>query len=100
MKIKNKNYNGIFCKLLTSTIPGDIDVRDNNISSKIIFNAYDYLLDDISNIKIQLLDSELREIEIKQNYNFDLKFIYSDSKLKETNINTKTNKIDLVGKNY
>jgi hypothetical protein len=100
MKIKNKNYDGIFCKLLTSTIPGDIDIRDNNISSKIIFNAYDYLLDDISNIKIQLLDSELREIEIKQNYNFDLKFIYSDSKLKETNINTKTNKIDLVGKNY
>ena len=98
--IKDKKYEGIFCKVFTSTIPGDINILENNISSKIIFNAYDYLLNDISSIKIILLDSELREIETKENYNFDLKFIYSDSKLKETNINTKTNKIDLVGTNY
>ena len=94
------NYEGIFCKVFTSTIPGDINILENSISSKIIFNAYDYLLNDISSIRIILLDSELREIETKENYNFDLKFIYSDSKLKETNINTKTNKIDLVGTNY
>jgi hypothetical protein len=100
MKIKSKNYEGIFCKILTSTIPGSIDVKDNNISSKIIFNAYDNLLSNIYNIKIQLLDFNLKEIETKENFNFDLKFIFSDSKLKETNINTKTNKIDLVGKNY
>lgn len=99
-KIKNKEYEGIFCKIFTSTIPGDINILENNISSKIIFNAYDNLLNDISDIRIEILDSELREIETKENYNFDLKFIYSDSKLKETNINTKTNKIDLVGNNY
>ena len=100
MPIKSKNYEGIFCKVLTSTIPGSIDVNDNKISSKIIFNAYENLLNNIYNIKIELLDYELKLIETKENYNFDLKFIYSDSILKETNINTKTNKIDLVGKNY
>lgn len=99
-KIKNKEYEGIFCKIFTSTIPGDINILENNLSSRIIFNAYDHLLSDISDIRIQLLDSELREIETKENYNFDLRFIYGDSKLKETNINTKTNKIDLVGNNY
>ena len=52
-------------------------------------------LNNIYNIKIELLDYELKLIETKENYNFDLKFIYSDSILKETNINTKTNKIDL-----
>jgi len=100
MKIKSKKYEGIFCKILTSTIPGSIDIRDNNISSKIIFNGYDNLLSNIYNIKIELVDYDLKEIETKENFNFDLKFIFSDSKLKETNINTKTNKIDLVGKNY
>lgn len=99
-EIKTKNYDGIFCKIFTSTIPGDINILDNNISSKIIFNAYDNLLNDISNIKIEILDSNLKVIETEENYSFDLKFIYSDSKLKETNINTKTNKIDLVGTNY
>ena len=99
-EIKSKNYNGIFCKIFTSTIPGDTNILDNNISSKIIFNAYDYVLNDISSIKIEILDSNLKVIETEENYSFDLKFIYSDSKLKETNINTKTNKIDLVGTNY
>ena len=41
MPIKSKNYEGIFCKVLTSTIPGSIDVNDNKISSKIIFIAYE-----------------------------------------------------------
>ena len=31
--ITNKNYEGIFCKIFTSTIPGDINVLDNNIST-------------------------------------------------------------------
>lgn len=99
-EVKTKNYEGIFCKIFTSTIPGDINVLDNNLSSKIIFNAYDNILDSISTVVIEILDSNLRIIETEENYSFDLKFIYSDSKLKETNINTITNKIDLVGKNY
>lgn len=100
LEIQTKNYDGIFCKIFTSTIPGDINVLDNNLSSKIIFSAYENLLTDVTNIKIEILDSDLKIINTSENYSFDLKFIYSDSKLKETNINTKTNKIDLVGKNY
>ena len=100
LEIKTKNYDGIFCKIFTSTIPGDINLVDNNLSSKIIFNAYDNLLDGVSNINIQILDSNLKEINTEENYSFDLRFIYGDTKLKETNINTITNKIDLVGKNY
>ena len=76
------------------------ELLDNNLSSKIIFNAYENLLTDVSNIKIEILDSDLKIINTSENYSFDLNFIYTDSKLKETNINTKTNKIDLVGKNY
>jgi hypothetical protein len=98
--ITSKNYDGIFCKIFTSTIPGDINILDNNISSKIIFNAYDNLLNGISSINIELLDSNLKIIRTEEDYSFDLRFIYSDSKLKETNINTQTNKIDLVGTNY
>jgi len=100
LKIESKNYDGIFCKIFTSTIPGDINVIDNNLSSKIIFSAYENILTNISDIKIEILDSNLKVINTLENYSFDLRFIYSDSKLKETNINTKTNKIDLVGKNY
>lgn len=100
IEVESKNYDGIFCKIFTSTIPGDINVLDNNLSSKIIFNAYENLLTNVTNIKIEILDSDLKIINTSENYSFDLKFIYSDSKLKETNINTKTNKIDLVGNNY
>jgi hypothetical protein len=99
-QIKKKNFDGIFCKIFTSTIPGDINLNDNNISSKIIFNAYENLINGVSSIKIKILDSELREINTQENYSFDLKFIFGDTKLKETDINTITNKIDLVGKNY
>lgn len=99
-EVKTKNYEGIFCKIFTSTIPGDINVLDNNLSSKIIFSSYENLLTNLTDIKIEILDHELKKINTKENFSFDLKFIYSDSKLKETNINTKTNKIDLVGRNY
>ena len=54
--IKKKNFDGIFCKIFTSTIPGDINLNDNNISSKIIFNAYENLINGVSSIKIKILD--------------------------------------------
>lgn len=98
--ILKKDYDGIFCKILVSPLSGNSSNITNDISSKIIFNAYDFLLDNVNSIEITLLDSKLRKIKTISDYNFDLVFIHSVDKLKETNINTKTNKIDLVGKNY
>ena len=95
-----KDYNGVFCKILVSSLAGNISTVSNNISSKVIFNAYEKLLDNVTFLTIQLLDSNLRIIKTVGDYNFDLVFTTSVEKLKETNINTKTNKVDLVGINY
>jgi len=100
IEILKKDNNGIYCKVLTSIIPGNASILDNNSSAQIIFHAYDKLLDDITDIRIELLDAELRLLNTVNDYNFDLKFYYSTDKLKETSINTRTNKIDLVGNNY
>lgn len=100
LTILKKSYDGIFCKILVSPLSGNTSNITNEISSKIIFNGYDFLLNDITTLEITLLDSKLRVIKTIADYNFDLIFINSVDKLKETNINTKTNKVDLVGKNY
>ena len=100
LTILKKNYDGIFCKILVSPLSGNSSNITNQISSKIIFSGYDFLLNDISTLEFTLLDSKLRVIKTIADYNFDLIFMHSIDKLKETNINTKTNKVDLVGQNY
>jgi hypothetical protein len=100
LTILKKSYDGIFCKILVSPLSGNTSNITNEISSKIIFNGYDFLLNDITTLEITLLDSKLRVVKTIADYNFDLIFIHSVDKLKETNINTKTNKVDLVGENY
>jgi len=100
LSILKKDYDGIFCKILVSPLSGNSSNITNEISSQIIFNGYDFLLNDITTVEFTLLDSKLRRIKTLADYNFDLIFISSVDKLKETNINTKTNKVDLVGENY
>ena len=100
LTILKKSYDGIFCKILVSPLSGNTSNITNPFSSKIIFNGYDFLLNDITTLEITLLDSKLRVVKTIADYNFDLIFIHSVDKLKETNINTKTNKVDLVGENY
>ena len=99
--VSNVNANNVITKLnaMVHNYDGTSIPIIINENTMVLYN-YENLINGVSSIKIKILDSELREINTQENYSFDLKFIFGDTKLKETDINTITNKIDLVGKNY
>ena len=97
MKIQQKDKNNIIAKILTSTLPGNLNTLNNNINSKPIVQSFNQILDDIRVIQINILDSGYRIIQSNKNYSMIIKFKYDVHKLKETNINTKTNNVDIIG---
>lgn len=97
LDIKQKNKNNIVAKILTSTIPGNYNTVNNNINNKTSVQSFNQILDDIKTIQINILDSNYRIIQSNKNYSMVIKFLYDVHKLKETNINTKTNNVDIIG---
>jgi hypothetical protein len=97
LKIQQKDKNNIIAKILTSTLPGNLNTLNNNINSKPIIQSFNQILDDIRVIQINILDSNYRIIQSNKNYSMIIKFKYDVHKLKETNINTKTNNVDIIG---
>jgi hypothetical protein len=97
LEIKQKNKNNIVAKILTSTIPGNMNTLNNNVINKTIVQSFNQILDDIKTIQINILDSNYRILQSNKNYSMVIKFLYDVHKLKETNINTKTNNVDIIG---
>jgi len=97
INIQQKDKNNIIAKILTSTLPGNIDTLNNNINSKPIIQSFNQILDDIRIIQINILDSGYKIIQSNKNYSMIIKFTHDVHKLKETNINTKTNNVDIIG---
>ena len=97
IKIQQKDKNNIIAKILTSTLPGNMNTLNNNINSKPIVQSFNQILDDIRQIQINILDAGYRIIQSNKNYSMVIKFLYDVHKLKETNINTKTNNVDIIG---
>ena len=97
LKLQQKNKNNIIAKILTSTLPGNINTLNNNINNKPFIQSFNQILDDIRTIQINILDSEYKIIQSNKNYSMIIKFTYDVHKLKETNINTKTNNVDIIG---
>ena len=89
--------NNIIAKILSSTIPGNLNTINNNINQNYKLESFNQILDDISTIQINILDSNYRIIESNKNFSLMIKFTYDIHKLKETNINTKTNNVDIIG---
>jgi hypothetical protein len=97
LKIQQKDKSNIIAKILTSTLPGNLNTLNNNINSKPIIQSFNQILNDIKTIQINILDSSYRIIQSNKNYSMLIKFVYDVHKLKETNINTKTNNVDIIG---
>ena len=97
LRLRQKNKNNIVAKILSSTIPGNLNTINNNINQNYKLESFNQILDDISTIQINILDSNYRIIESNKNFSLIIKFTYDVHKLKETNINTKTNNVDIIG---
>jgi len=97
IKLRQKDKSNIIAKILTSTIPGNINTLNNNINNKSIIQSFNQILDNIDVIQINILDSNYRILQSNKNYSMVIKFTYDVHKLKETNINTKTNNVDIIG---
>ena len=97
INIRSKNNTNIIAKILNSEVPGNLDNINNNINKQSIFYAFTKIIDDINTIQINILDSEYKIIQSNKNVNMILKIYQDIHKLKETNINTKTNNIDIIG---
>ena len=97
LNVRQKNKNNIIAKILTSEIPGNLNLVNNNISAKSILYSFDKVIDNVNVIQINILDSNYKIVESNKNLNFMTKFNYNVHKLKETSINTKTNNVDIIG---
>ena len=56
------------------------------------------IIDSVDSIQINILDHQYKIIQSNKTINMILKIYQDVHKLKETNINTKTNNIDIIGK--
>jgi hypothetical protein len=98
VNIRTKNKSNIVAKLLTSNVPGELNNVNNNIYKENIFYMFSKIIDSVDSIQINILDYQYKIIQSNKTINMILKIYQDVHKLKETNINTKTNNIDIIGK--
>ena len=98
ISIKKIDQTNIFAKILVSDVPGTTDTVLSNIINNNNFSInYENVIDNISNITVELYDFNLRLLDIKTNYSFTLEVHEIQDVLKETLINTKTNNVNVTG---
>lgn len=87
--------NSIFLKLSISggEIIGSGNVSNTPSKYSTTFTCYDKPIDKFANIKVEILDSKLRQIQSSASISFIMNVITKDKKLKNTEINTKNNSI-------
>ena len=91
-----KNSNEITVKLNISSALGVNNTNNSEPFSK-SFKCYENTLDGLSKIKVEVLDSQFRQIESSLNLSFIMNCITNDKKLKNIDINTRTNTISSIG---
>ena len=93
-----KDYTNIFAKIMLSNIPGNYDI----VSSTVINNDsytinYNFVMDNIDSVTVELLDPQFRILELNNSFSFTMNIHEIKDVLKETLINTKTNNVNSTG---
>ena len=98
LTVYKKNYSNIFAKVLLSNIPGNFDTISSNIINNNSFSInYDNVIDNISNVTVQVYDSNMKLLSSNDDFSFTLTIYEIKDVLKETLINTKTNNVSTEG---
>jgi len=98
IKLYPKNQTNIFAKILVGSYPGNTDILASNIVNNSNFSInYDFLFDNISGVIISVYDSQLRLLNLFNNFSFTMNIHEIKDILKETLINTKTNSVNSTG---
>lgn len=98
INIYKKDQSGLFTKIMLSNIPGNYEIMTSNIiNNNSNYINYDDYTTDVSNISIQLYDSNFRLLEKPNSFSFTLQIHEVKEILKETLIDTKTNTVVSTG---
>lgn len=97
--IYEKIESNIFAKVLLSNIPGNYDtVASNiNINNSYMIN-YSSLLNNVSNVSIEIYGADFKLLRIQNNFSFSLNIYEIKNILKETLIDTKANNVITTGR--
>jgi len=97
--IYEKNESNIFAKILLSNIPGNYDTVASNINMNNSYMInYSNLLNDISNVSIEVYSANFKLLRIQNNFSFSLNIHEIKNILKETLIDTKANNVVTTGR--
>jgi hypothetical protein len=92
------DQSNIFAKILVSNIAGNIDTVTSNIINNNSFSInYFHCLDNISSVSVSLYDTNLKLLDIRNDFSFTLNFTEMREVLKETSVNSKTNQVHTEG---
>lgn len=98
LEVYKKNQSGIFTKILLSDIPGNFEIKTSNIiNNNSYYVNYDEETTNVSQITIELYDSDMKLLGISNNFSFTLQIHEIHDVLKETLVNTKTNNVTTTG---
>ena len=86
--------NNLFSKIMLPVIPSTL--KSNQFVSY-EYRPFEDVLDNISSIIIQFLDSDGKIIDMNTEHNFTLKIVERQNVLKNTLLNTRTNQINTTG---
>ncbi len=93
-----KDYSNIFAKIMVSNTPGNYDIITSNIINNNCYTInYDFVMDNLNEVTIELLDSNFKVLELSNQFSFTLELHEMMDILKETLINTKTNNVNSTG---
>jgi hypothetical protein len=98
INVYKKNQSGLFTKIMLSNIPGNYEIMTSNIiNNNSNYVNYDEVANNVSQVSIELYDSEFRLLQISNKFSFTLEIHEVKDVLKETLIDTKTNNVVTTG---
>jgi hypothetical protein len=96
--IYEKDQSNIFAKILLSNVPGNYDTLSSNINMNNSYMInYSNLLNDVSNVTVEIYSADLKLLRIQNNFSFSLNIHEIKNILKETLIDTKANTVVKTG---
>jgi hypothetical protein len=91
----SKNYSNLFGKILTSSIPNNIET--NMMVNSVFAQLYNQPLDELNGIQIQILTPDMILYSLGRDFSFTIEIIETMDILKETNIDTKRDNVITTG---
>lgn len=89
-----KDITNIFAKIRLPLNPGSCEVNTSNLSNIIYYGGS---ISNFDEFLVQFVDYEGKILELKRDHNFTLKIVEKIEILKETNINSRTGYVNIVG---